>query len=375
VRGYIRKRAKDTYSITVYLGRDPKTHTIRQKYATVRGTKEAESELTRMMREIDTGTDLEPGRVTVSEYFDHWLTVKQSKLKPRTHARYSELLRHQVTPVIGDVRLAKLRPLHLETVQKKARENHLSEQTLLHIHRVIFTALRQAVKRHLVARNVAEAIETPKPRRKRVSPLDPADAVRILNEVADTDLEIPVIIALGTGMRRGEVLGLRWIDVDLDAATARITQTIQNDGSIGTPKTHRSERPVSLPPFAVDTLRRLRKDQTKRRLVCGAAWRDLDLVVDRGDGRPLDPTTVSKRFRAVTRQLNLDLTYHGLRHGFATLALVSGTDLKVTQHLLGHSTYHITADLYTHVAEKADQQAAARLDALLFGSDGQQMGK
>lgn len=126
-------------------------------------------------------------------------------MKPRTHARYAELLRHHVTPVIGDVRLTKLRPLHLEGVQKEARKKGLSDQTLLHIHRVVFTALRQTVKWQLAARNVAEAVEAPRPRRKKIEALHPADAVRILNDVSGTDLEIPVVLALGTGMRRGEV--------------------------------------------------------------------------------------------------------------------------------------------------------------------------
>ena len=272
-------------------------------------------------------------------------------------------MRLHVAPIIGDVRLAKLRPLHLEKVYAKARERALFERTLLHIHRMIFTALRQAVKWQLSARNVAEAVEAPRPRRKRVAALDPADAVRVLNDFAGSDLEMPVVLALGTGMRRGEVLGLRWQDVDLDAGTARVTQTIQTDGSIGTPKTHRSERPVSLPPFVFAALKAHRRDQTRRRLVCGKAWHNLDLVVDRGNGSPLPPWSLSQRFRAATRHLELDLNIQGLRHGFATLALASGTDLKVTQHLLGHSSYNITADTYTHVAEKADQQAAKRLDA------------
>jgi integrase len=242
----------------------------------------------------------------------------------------------------------------------------LSEQTLLHIHRAVFSALKQAVKWQLVARNVAEAIETPKPKRPRVKALEPETAVRVLNEVAGSDLEMPVTLALGTGMRRGEVLGLRWADVDLASGEAHVRQTLQTGGSFDTPKTHRSERAVSPPSFVIDALKRHRKAQNERRLTCGSAWHGLDLVIDRGDGLPLPPSTLSHRVRAVTRSLGLDLNVHGLRHGFATLARASGTDLKVTQGLLGHSSYHITADLYTHVGEKADQEAAQRFDALLF---------
>jgi integrase len=154
---------------------------------------------------------------------------------------------------------------------------------------VVFTALRRAVKWQLAARNVAEAVDAPKARRKKIDALEPADAVRILNDVSGMDLEMSVVLALGTGMRRGELLGLRWRDIDLGAGVARISQTVQTDGSFSTPKTHRSDRPVSLPPFVVDALRKQRKEQNERRLVCGDAWQDLDLVVDRGDGLPMPP--------------------------------------------------------------------------------------
>ena len=367
MRGTIRPRGKGTYALAVYIGRNPKSGNPRHWHVTVHGTKkEAEAELARMIRAVETGTELDPARLTVSEYLEHWLQVRQPKIKPRTHERYAEVFRLHVTPVIGNVRLAKLKPLHLESVYQKARAKGLSEQTLLHIHRAVFTALRQAVKWQLAARNVAEAVEAPKPSRRYVAALESTDAIRVLEAVADSDLELPVILGLGTGMRLGEVLGLRWQDVDLEAAAASISQTLQIDMTFGTPKSHRSDRKVSLPVFVVEALKRHRKAQTERRLVCGAAWCDFDLVNDRGDGRPYDPRSVSRRVTATTKALGLQLTFHGLRHGFATLALASGTDLKVTQGLLGHSTIGITANYYTHVAEKVDHEAAARLQAHLF---------
>jgi integrase len=166
----------------------------------------------------------------------------------------------------------------------------------------------------------------------------------------------------------GEVLGLRWSDVNLEKGTARISQSLQetHEGVIFVPpKTHRSRRSVSLPDFVVSTLRQHRKEQSERRLIAGAAWKDLDLVIDRGDGQPLRTSSLSGRFASAMKRAGIDLTLHGLRHGHASLMLAAGVNLKVVSERLGHSTIGITADLYTHVADQLHETAAASLDAYL----------
>jgi integrase len=170
-------------------------------------------------------------------------------------------------------------------------------------------------------------------------------------------VELPTLIALGTGMRLGEVMGLRWQDVDLEAGFARVRQTLQVTMEFDTPKSHRSTRSLSLPSFLVDALKRHKKTQNERRLMLGEAWREFDLICERGDGQPLRPDTISKQFRTIARAGGLDVTFHGLRHTHASLMLESGADLKVTSSRLGHSSISITADLYTHVASKAEKAA------------------
>lgn len=367
MRGSLRQRSKGSWSLKVYLGRDPLTGKGLFKYETVKGTKrDAETRLAALIHGIETGTELNARRLTVADYLEEWLTSREKKIKRTTVEGYRLLARAHINPVIGSLPLSKLRPLHVEKVQAAVRAKGLSETSVLHVHRCLFAALRQAVKWQLVARNVAEAVEAPKAERHRVRAMEPDDARRVLTALAGTDLEVPAILALGTGMRRGEVMGLRWSDVDLDAGQAQIVQQVTSEGTFDTPKTHRSERPVSLPPFVVEALRRHKVTQNERRLVCGEAWQDFDLVVDRGDGAPMRPDTFSSRFGKLAKREGLGITFHGLRHGYATLMLTSGVSLKVTQGLLGHSTFAITADLYTHVAEKADTEAASRLDSLLF---------
>jgi integrase len=166
-------------------------------------------------------------------------------------------------------------------------------------------------------------------------------------------------------MRLGEVLGLRWADLDLEAGTGRVAQTLQTTMEFDSPKSHRSVRTFNLPPFLIVALRRHRKAQMERRLQWGQEWHDLDLVIDRGDGAPMRPDTISASFRRTMRRGGIDLRFHGLRHGHATLMLASGADLKVISERLGHATIAITADLYTHVATETDRRASDAFDAYL----------
>jgi integrase len=369
VRGHIKQRSKGTWSLVVFLGRDPVSGKKRYKWRTVKGTKkQAESELNKLLREIETGTDLEPGRLTTAEFLEQWLDASRSRVGPRTWERYAQLMRLHVVPVLGSIPLGKLRPLHLERLYSKLLGKGLAARTVLHVHRVLHSSLHQAVRWQLVSRNVAGAVTPPRPVTRDIEAIDPDQAVRLVESVKGTLLEVPVVLALGTGMRRGEVLGLRWVDIDLSSGRARIAQTLQatQEGlRFLPPKTHRSKRSVSLPAFVVEMLRRHRKEQNERRLMVGEAWHDHDLVIDRGNGEPLPPHTLSQQFRAASKAAGLDLNFHGLRHAHASLMLAGGIHLKVVSERLGHSTIAITADLYSHVNPRVEDQAAAALDALL----------
>lgn len=369
MRGHIKQRSKGTWSLVVFLGRDPVSGKKRYKWRTVKGTKkQAESELNKLLREIETGTDLEPGRLTTAEFLEQWLDASRSRVGPRTWERYAQLMRLHVVPVLGSIPLGKLRPLHLERLYSKLLGKGLAARTVLHVHRVLHSALHQAVRWQLVPRNVAGAVTPPRPVTRDIEPIDPEQAVRLIESVKGTLLEVPVVLALGTGMRRGEVLGLRWKDIDLSSGRARIAQTVQatQEGlQFLPPKTHRSKRSVSLPAFVVETLKRHRKTQNERRLLVGESWHDHDLVIDRGNGEPLPPHTLSQQFRVASRKASLDLNFHGLRHAHASLMLAGGVHLKVVSQRLGHSTISITADLYSHVSPSVEEEAAVILNDLL----------
>ncbi|HVM33828.1 MAG TPA: tyrosine-type recombinase/integrase [Actinomycetota bacterium] len=369
MRGTIRQRSKGSWTIQVYAGRDPVSGKKMRIARTIRGTKkEAELALAKLINSVETGIDFNATKLTFGDYAQRWLKSKEKNVRPKTMQRYSDLMRLHVVPVIGSIPLLKLKPLHLEKIYEEASKRGLSAQSVLHIHRVIFTALKQAVAWQLIPRNIAEAVTPPRPEHREVEPMTSREVVRILETVADTDLEMPTLMGLGTGMRLGEVLGLRWKDIDLEKRSARIAQTVQEtkEGVVFVPpKTHRSRRTVSLPGFVVHALRKHKKEQSERRLVVGSAWHDLDLVIERGDGLPVRTSSLSGRFADRMKKEGINLTFHGLRHGHASLMLAAGVHLKVVSERLGHSTIGITADLYTHVADEVHEAAAASLDAFL----------
>lgn len=369
MRGHLRKRAKDSWSLVVDAGRDPATGKRQQVWRTFHGNKkQAEAELARLISAIETGTDIEPGQVTLETFLRRWLKSVESRVALRTYERYSDIVRLHIVPTLGNTKLGKLRPLHIEDLYDRLAAHGLSAQTIVHVHRVLFTALRQGVRWQLVTRNVAESVTPPRPERRNVAAVTSEDAAKVLTAVEGSDLEAAVMLALGCGLRRGEVLGLRWSDIDFDTSEARITQTLQASSTglrFVPPKTHRSIRTITLPSFVVAALKQHRRRQGARKLVAGDAWQDHDLVVERGDGAPLPPSSLSQRFRALMTRTGIDLNFHGLRHAHASLMLAAGVHLKVVSERLGHSTIGITADLYTHVAKALDQDAANALETLL----------
>ncbi|MDP9234078.1 MAG: site-specific integrase [Actinomycetota bacterium] len=243
--------------------------------------------------------------------------------------------------------------------------DELTIESVLHVHRILFQALRQAVRWQLIPHNVAEAVELPSPEPRALVPLPPPEAGRLINLFEGTPLHTAVIFAIGSGLRLGEVFGLRWRDVDITSSRVSVVQTLHVDGSFDTSKTQTSRATIFLPQFALHALRSQRADQNLRKLRLALAWQDLDLVFDRGDGGPVDTRVVSRRFSATARKGGFDLTFHSLRHAHASLMHASGTDLKTISENMRHSTIAITADLYTHVDSETHKSAADRLDAYM----------
>ncbi len=320
---------------------------------------------------LDAGEPVKDATMSVAELIDDWIakSLAASDRRQATKDLYASIARTHLVPTLGTVRLDKLRPSDVEALIAAKRAQGLAPSTVRTIYTVLRAALDIAVRDGLVRRNVTLAIRRPAAVRTEAAYLARAQAERLLEAIRGDRLEAFYRLLLATGLRRGEALALRWTDVDLDAATVRVRWTLTRTSrglELGEPKTEKSRRTVPLPRTAVDTLRAHRVAQAAERLALGPAWTEHGLVFPSEIGTPLDPRNVSARFQRLTRGAGLEgVSLHTLRHSAASLLLAAGTHTKVVQEHLGHSSYAITADIYSHVAPAQAREAADRLDAAL----------
>jgi integrase len=268
----------------------------------------------------------------------------------------------------------------VQALLRKLGAKGLSRQTVAHVRAVLRTALSQAQRWELVSRNVAALADAPHVPDRQVEALSPDDARAVLAAVEGTRLDALVTLVLYTGLRQGEALGLRWSDVDLDAHLLTVRMALQRvfprEGAsrleLVEPKTRRSRRPVPFPPLVAEALRAQRARQAEDRLGAGPRWVDSlpGFVFTTHHGTPLDGRTVTVQFQAALARAGLPRRrFHELRHGYATLLLAAGTDLKVVSQILGHSTIALTANTYTGVLPALQREASDRL-ATLLGPEG-----
>lgn len=372
MRGSIRETAPGRWLIQASGGYDEFTGRRRRITRRVRGTRaDAEKALTKVLAELDEGTWAEPGRVTLARYLEErWLPHMRTRVREKTWGRYASLVRHHVVPRIGRVPLGRLRPAHVQSVVDGMLAAGQSRASALQAYRVLSEALRHAVRWQLLATNPAAGASPPRPERRELN-VPEADQVRaLLEEALGTPWYVPLLLAASCGLRRGEALGVRWRDLDLDTGTLRVTSTLQRVGgelAFQAPKTERSRRTLAVPPFALAELRRHRREQAERRLLLGEAWRDLDLVADRGDGEPLDPEAFTHAFTRLARRAGLPegARLHDLRHAYASRLLEAGVHPKVASEALGHANVAFTMQVYQHLLPSMAQQAAAAIEAAL----------
>ncbi len=322
-------------------------------------------------RDQGIGATVPAGQDSVGTWLETWLATVKPTLRPRTWIRYRELCRVHLIPTIGRLRLGRLQPTHLETLYAARLAAGSSPTTVHHVHMVLHRALGAAVRQGRVNRNVAQLVTPPRRAQPEMQVLDAAEA-RHLCAVAAGDAAqgaLP-ILAVTTGMRQGELLALRWREVDLERGSVAVTGTLQRVRGAGLvrgePKTARSRRQVRLTPTAVAALRRQQAAQAAARLVAGDRWVAGDWVFAGPLGTPLRPEAVRLHFGALLKRAGLPpIRFHDLRHTAATLLLGQGVHPKVVADLLGHTTVAMTLDRYSHVAVAMHQQAADALEAVL----------
>jgi integrase len=348
----------------------------KRKFFYAKTRQEAARLLTNALRDRDTGLPIVGERLTVAQYLAQWLNDIAPGLKPRSLQRYEEDVRLCIVPACGRTPLARLTAQQVQALYTAKLSEGLSAGTVAHLHAVLRRALGEAQRLGLVQRNVATLVKAPRPARHDMHTLTPEEARRLLAVAADDRLEALYVLALTTGMRRGELLALHWADVDLEDGYVQVRYTLQHlkDGAytFASPKTERSRRKVVLTSAAAAALRRRRTTQGEERAAAGLAWRDEDLVFTNVLGGPLRANHVLQRqFTPLLKRARLPLIrFHDLRHTAATLLLRQGIHPKIVAEMLGHSTISMTLDIYSHVIPDMQRGAAAALDRLLGGTAG-----
>jgi integrase len=348
----------------------------RQGFATKRA---AETALAEAIGEVNRGMAVSRSSMTVGEYLQQWIETARPSLRPTTARGYEQSILRLVAS-LGRVRLQALTPMQVqrcytELLEAGGREGKkLAPKTVRHAHVVLRKALADAERLGLVSRNAAAAARPPSGERTEMTTWSSEDLREFLAAVAGHRYEIGFRLLAATGLRRGEVLGLRWRDVDFDLAQIAVANTITEIGAevvMGPPKTARSRRNVYLDRRTVAALREHRKRQREQRVAAGPAWdSEHDWVLTDELGGHVKPQTMSYEWRRLTEQLDLPrIRLHDLRHTHATLALKAGVHPKVVSERLGHATVGITLDLYSHVVPSLAKGAAEQIMRATYGDD------
>jgi integrase len=366
MRGSIQKRGSNTWLLQFELER---TAGKRRRYScTVRGTfRDAQKALTEHLAAADKGMLADPTKATTAEYLCQWLdsTLTQS---PKTLERYRELAERQIIPHIGDIRVQKLKPEHLERWHAVLLATGLAPRTVGHAHRVLGAALKRAVENGTLSRNVASIRKPPKVEAEEIEILTPDQVEAVLGALKDHPLYAVVALALASGMRRGELLGLRWSDINLDRAVVRVERSIEETRSglrIKDPKTKRGRRNISLAADAVAMLREHRKQQLELRLALGQGGQPA-LVFGTIEDEPRSPDNLSRDWRRVCDAKKLPrVQFHALRHTHVSSLIRAGVDILVISRRLGHAKANTTLDVYGHLIEGSDAAAAKAIEGIL----------
>ncbi len=379
--GSITYRKKDKrYQGYVTVGYDPETEKPKKKYFYGRTRKEVQDQVNEALGKVNAGTYREPSKLKMPDWLNTWLNeYMQPSLRPTTWQSYKTQIDKHILPALGHLRLSQLQTSNLQALYNQklqggradGKEGGLSPRSVRYIHVVIHAALEQAKKEGLITINVADAVKLPADPKKEIKVLDQESIKKFLAAAKETRHFPAYFLALNTGLRRGELLGLRWKDVDLKEETITVTQgLVRTKGGLKfqEPKTKLSSRTIGISPEVVSVLKDHKKKQNESRLAAGEAYNnELDLVFCNELGEPICPRGFTRHFERLLKRVDLEgsVTFHGIRHTFATLSLQEGAAARTVQEALGHHAAAFTLDVYSSVTSRMKKEATDKIGNLL----------
>ncbi|MED4676802.1 site-specific integrase [Bacillus nitratireducens] len=370
MNGSVKKDKKTgKYFYIVDIGIDPLTGKRKQKKK--RGftsKKEAENALTKLLSEVHTGIYVEPSKLSYGEYLQDWFNTKKHSVGIQTAKVLKGYLNSRIIPSLGNIKLAKLTSLHMQNYVNSLRDEGLKRGTIEKIIKLIRNSLEHAIDLELITKNVAAKTKLPKGDKEELTVWNEQEVQLFLKATQDSRYSMVFHMALVTGMRQGELLGVRWKDVNLEKGHLTISQTLSHDGKtflLGG-KTKSSLRKILLPASTVAKLKKHRTFVLKEKLSQGEEYQYNDLVMCTPSGTPINPANVRRSLNALIKKAAVPrIRFHDLRHTHATLLLAKGVNVKVISERLGHSNIKITLDTYSHVLPTMQEDAVNKIEEIL----------
>jgi integrase len=375
VKGHITERSPGKWAIVLDVP-DLETGRRRRKWHTFHGTKrQAETECARLVTELDGGNYVEPAKTTVRAYFLTWLAHEKANVSPKTHERYEELLLKNVAPILGHLTLNKLTAAKIDaawglllTSGRRDGKGGLAPRTVHHARRVMLTAMDRALKWDLLKKNPVALTRPPKVERTKMEAYTAPQTAIMLDDFRSSRVFMAALLAAMCGLRRGEILALRWRHIDLTGATLAVRESAEQVGTEVRYKETKSgkARTVSISSTVLEELKRHRLAQAEEQLKLGIRPGDNSFVIAQIDGNPLKPVSLTHEWTRLLAKTSLPrIRFHDLRHSHATQMLAAGVHPKIASERLGHSTIGITLDLYSHVMPGMQANAAEQVDVLI----------
>lgn len=366
-------RRGEKFSIVVDVGKDALGKRKQRWFSGFNSKKEAEKELPRILIKLQDGELLDNNNITLGVFVKDWIIEKKKRdnLSPTTVDGYENIIDNHIIPTIGNLRLQDIKPYNIQKYFDIKSET-LSARTLNNHNRVLTSAFIHAVDMELIEKNPMDKVKPPKEQREETIALTIEESKELLVKIQNNlTLKMPVTLSLLLGLRRGECLALTWDDIDFEKGTVSINKTLEYVKGvyyINPPKTKKSKRTIALPESLVPILKDHKKWQSEMKLRSGGLWKNEKNLVcaSKLKGEYIKPTALSDAFRNFLIKNNLPkMRFHDLRHTNATLMLAAGVSAKVAGNRLGHSNISITMDLYSHVLQSIDQDAATKIDIIL----------
>ena len=330
--------------------------------------KEVTEKLRALQRQVDDGVNVSPNHETVEQFMQRWLDEVIVHKRPRTLESYQGTAKLHIYPHVGSVRLQQLKVEHVQRMVLTLVEKKLGARSIEYAVLVLSRALNCAIRWERISKNVARLVQLPEVSQHKLVPLTIPQAQQLLQAVKGERFELIYRIALSLGLRRGEVLGLQWGDIDFEAKSVTISGALQRQNkklNRTEPKTRAGHRTIPLPAILLKMVLAHRDRQRAERAEVGARWLDLDYVFTTPIGTPVEPRNLNRHFKEMLIRAKLpDMRFHDLRHSAATLLIAQGVHARVIAEILGHTDIRLTMNLYGHVADETQRHAVNKLDTV-----------